>query len=103
MLGLFCGETWYVLPYKKDVSGDEVLSWSSFDWWGRDGGAPGDNPIKFERISPYGMAGAMGYALGDTRVELGVMRGEFSVVEVGDRHWREGNSLFLLLGKRSAY
>ncbi|MFV9881554.1 MAG: P44/Msp2 family outer membrane protein [Anaplasma ovis] len=96
------GETWYVLPYKKDVSGDEILSWSSFDWWGRNGGAPGDEPIKFERISPYGITGAIGYAIGNVRIELGVMGEEFSVAEVSDRHWREGNSLFLLLGRRSA-
>ncbi|WP_237696952.1 P44/Msp2 family outer membrane protein [Anaplasma marginale] len=96
------GETWYVLPYKKDVSGDEVLSWSSFDWWGKNGGAPGDDPIKFKRISPYGVTGAVGYALGDTRIELGVIGQEFSVSEISGRHWKQGNSLFLLLGKRSA-
>lgn len=96
------GETWYVLPYKKDASDDEVLSWSSFDWWSGGGGAPGDDPVKFREISPRGVSGAVGYALGNARVELGVMKEEFAVSRAGGRRWREGDSLFLLLGQRGA-
>ncbi|MCU7611140.1 P44/Msp2 family outer membrane protein [Anaplasma capra] len=93
------GNTWYVLPYRKDACGSEALSWSGFDWFGTVGGAPGDAPVKFRDVSLRGVSGAIGYALSEnSRVELEVAREEFPIAKVGSRCWKKGDAWFLLLG-----